>query len=51
MLGSLLEFRIGQQAVNQRLAARALERADRDAQPRRQFVDHLVGRVRSRAKR
>ena len=46
LLGGLLHLRIGEQAMHQRLAPRALERADADAQAMRDVVDHLVRRTR-----
>ena len=45
VLGGALHPGIGHQPVDERLAARALERADADAQPLADLVDHLVGRV------
>ena len=48
LLRRLLHLRVGQQAVDQRLAAGALERADADAQALADLVDHLVGRAHRR---
>ena len=43
LVDGLLHLRVAEQAVNENLAASALERPDADAQARAQFVDDAVG--------